>query len=152
MQWEKEETEELQRRWPCPILPWQLYHLCELIGAECRVHLGPEMDRNNLHFLTVFTKQPHCPTEQDTGGTSEQNKTTEKKPFKPFGEGKNISHVSEKHTRNGDLCFCMASKLCLQMTLWYLTTKKERSSRRLEPITPMSRRRQASHRAPASSL
>lgn len=92
MQWEKEETEELQRRWPCPILPWQLYHLCELIGAECRVHLGLEMDRNNLHFLTVLTKQPHCPTEQDTGGTSEQNKTAEKKPFKPFGGAGGAKH------------------------------------------------------------
>lgn len=118
MQWEKEETGELQRRWPRPILPWQLYHLCELIGAECRVHLGLEMDRNNLHFLTVLTKQPHCPTEQDTGGTSEQNKTAEKKPFKPFGGGgQNISHVSEKHTRNGDLCFYTASEPCLRMAL-----------------------------------
>lgn len=40
MQWGKEETVELQRWRPCPVLPWQLYHLCELIGAGCRVHLG----------------------------------------------------------------------------------------------------------------
>lgn len=50
MQWKKEETEELQRRRPCPILPWQLYHLCELIGAGCRVHLDLEM-----HVTYIFS-------------------------------------------------------------------------------------------------
>lgn len=77
-------------------------------------------------------------------------KRLKKSHSNPSG-GQNISHVSEKHTRNGDLCFYMASKLCLRMALWYLTTKKERSSRCLEPVPLMSHRHQASHWAPASS-
>lgn len=36
---EEEERVELQRWRPCSVLPCQLHHLCELIGAGCRVHL-----------------------------------------------------------------------------------------------------------------
>lgn len=40
----KKETGGLQRRWPHPILPWQLYHLFELIGAGCQVQPGFNTD------------------------------------------------------------------------------------------------------------